>query len=100
MAILNQKQGRPAIPNGLALRLFQHVVSFLYRSPPAGLIFPLNHRLFRIRDEFIFIIFSCDKLCKWNPALPNAFSNAVASLQQYLPAFIVRPKNGLCQKHG
>ena len=35
-----QKKRPPGIPNGLALRLFQRVVSVLYRSPPAGLIFP------------------------------------------------------------
>jgi len=36
----NKKQGRPDIPNGLALRLLQRGASVLYRSPPAGLIFP------------------------------------------------------------
>jgi hypothetical protein len=34
-----KKQGRPEFPNGLALQLFQRMVSVLCRSPPAGLIF-------------------------------------------------------------
>jgi hypothetical protein len=51
------------------------------------------------RDEFNTFIILCDTLCKWNKTLPNVFSNAVASLQQYLPALIAEPKNALCRKY-
>jgi hypothetical protein len=94
-----QKQGRPEFPNGLALRLFQRVVSVLCRSPPAGLIFSLNHRPFRALDEFDACIIFCSSLCKWNQTLADAFSNAVASLQQYLPVVMAEPKNSLCRKN-
>jgi hypothetical protein len=96
----NKKKGRPDNPNGLALRLFQRGASVLFRSPPAGLIFPLNHRPSRALDEFLACICLCDGLCKWNQTLPNAFSNAVAPLQQYLPAVMTEPKNNLCRNYG
>jgi hypothetical protein len=95
----DKKQGRPEFPNGLALRLFQRVVSVLCRSPPAGLIFSLNHRPFRALDEFDDCIIFCSSLCKWNQTLADAFSNAVASLQQYLPVVMAEPKNSLCRKN-
>jgi len=97
--VWNKKQGRPEFPNGLALRLIHRVVSVLHRSPPVGLIFSLNHRPYWAFDEFGECIIFCYALCKWNRTLANAFSNAVAPLQQYLPAFMAEPKNNLCLKH-
>jgi hypothetical protein len=61
---------------------FCRVVSGLYRSPPAGLIFSLNHRPYSAIDAFLVCIIFWHSLCKWNQTLAHIFSNAVASLQQ------------------
>jgi hypothetical protein len=77
-----QTQGRPEFPNGLALRLFHRVVSFLFRFPSAGLIFSLNHRPYSAYDAFLVCIIFWHSLCKWNQTLAHIFSHAVAPLQQ------------------
>jgi hypothetical protein len=95
----HKKQGRPDIserPRFAAL--LAHSFSPL-PVPTGGLIFPLNHRPLQALDEFQDVIRNCGRLCKWNHTPPNAFSKAVAPLQQCLPVLMVEPKNRICQKH-
>jgi hypothetical protein len=94
----HKKQGRPDIserPRFAAL--LAHSFSPL-PVPTGGSDFPPEPSAYAGSDEFHDVIRNCGRLCKWNHTPPNAFSKAVAPLQQCLPVLMVEPKNRICQK--
>lgn len=93
----DKKQGRPDYtgrPRSAALlaRSFSPLP-----VPTGGSDFPPEPSAALGSDEFEAFICFCRPHCNWKETPSNAFSKAVAPLQQRLPASLATPKNRQCK---